>query len=115
MGDSGQDLETAVGVSDAGLASHLDSISLEQALVDFEIANARVMDLTQRMLDLQGLLNESRAQRERDRAEHSVRLQTQEVGFAADRTELEALRAITRSRSYLLVRAIRGARRIVKG
>jgi len=31
--------------------ARLDTISLEQALKDFEIANARVVDLTQRLLD----------------------------------------------------------------
>jgi len=32
--------------------TNLDGISLEQALVDFEVANARVMDLTSRLTSL---------------------------------------------------------------
>jgi hypothetical protein len=34
------------------LTSDLDRVSLEQALRDFEIANARAIDLTQRLVDL---------------------------------------------------------------
>lgn len=97
------------------LSGQLEGISLAQALVDFEIANARVMDLTQRMLDLQLQLNESRAQRERDRIEMAGQLQQQAASFAAERLELDAHRAIARSRPYLLVRALRGMKRIVKG
>jgi exonuclease VII small subunit len=37
--------------SDTSLESQLDSLSLEQALIDFERANARVIDLTQRLLE----------------------------------------------------------------
>jgi predicted nucleic acid-binding Zn-ribbon protein len=34
------------------LDRELDRLSLEQAIRDFEIANARVIDLTQRLIDL---------------------------------------------------------------
>lgn len=37
--------------SDTSLDGQLDSLSLEQALIDFERANARVIDLTQRLLE----------------------------------------------------------------
>jgi chromosome segregation ATPase len=37
--------------SSAELSRELDRLSLTQALVDFEVANARVTDLTQRLVD----------------------------------------------------------------
>ena len=37
-------------VADAALESELDRLSLMQAVRDFEIANARVIDLTQRLI-----------------------------------------------------------------
>src|SRR5262249_61268903 len=40
-----------VAASDTSLESQLDSLSLEQALIDFEHANARVIDLTPRLLE----------------------------------------------------------------
>jgi hypothetical protein len=43
---SGDDLEASE------LARELDRLSVEQALRDFEIANARTVDLTQRLVDL---------------------------------------------------------------
>jgi hypothetical protein len=56
--------------------SNLDVISLEQALKDFEIANARVVDLTQRLLES-----------ERKRAEIANELEQLRLGGAAARTE----------------------------
>lgn len=53
-------------------AEMIDAISLEQALMDFEVANARVVDLTRRLTSL-----------------------NQE--FVASRTELETLRLHCRS------------------
>jgi hypothetical protein len=35
----------------ASLPSRLDEISLERALLDFEVANARVIDLTKRLVE----------------------------------------------------------------
>jgi hypothetical protein len=35
----------------AGLREELDRLSLTQALLDFEVANARVTDLTQRLIE----------------------------------------------------------------
>lgn len=37
--------------SDTSFESQLDRLSLEQSLIDFERANARVIDLTQRLLE----------------------------------------------------------------
>jgi chromosome segregation ATPase len=48
--------ETSTGTSDrhaAKVAEGLDELSLEQALKDVDLANARVMDLTQRLIAAQ--------------------------------------------------------------
>jgi hypothetical protein len=37
--------------ADASLQAQMDGLSLEQALLDFEVANARVLDLTRRLVD----------------------------------------------------------------
>lgn len=42
--------QTAKALSDDTLRSAIDSVSLEQALRDFDIANARVIDLTRRLI-----------------------------------------------------------------
>jgi exonuclease VII small subunit len=47
--------------TDASLDSQLDTLSLEQALLDFERANARVIDLTQRLLEASDELIELKA------------------------------------------------------
>ncbi|AJQ84746.1 MULTISPECIES: hypothetical protein [Xanthomonas] len=43
----------------------LDQISLEQALIDFEVANARVMDLTSRLTSMSRELIQTRSELER--------------------------------------------------
>jgi predicted nucleic acid-binding Zn-ribbon protein len=78
----------------------LDSISLEQALRDFEIANARVIDLTKRLtaLNKQVLKTTSSLQRARLRNR-------------ALQAELDALKASTSYRSVAAAaRVYRGAR-----
>lgn len=40
----------------------LDGISLEQALIDFEVANARVMDLTSRLTSMSRELISARSE-----------------------------------------------------
>jgi hypothetical protein len=47
--------------SDTSLDDQIDSLSLEQALLDFERANARVIDLTQRLLEASDELLELKA------------------------------------------------------
>lgn len=60
--------------------SIIDRISLEQALIDFEIANARVIDLTERLTNMSRELNEARqaqhtlAELQQSRAFRIVRL-----------------------------------------
>ncbi len=65
-----------VGVSQADLERRLDAVSLDQALIDVEIANARVVDLTARLVEsdrrvseLQTQLDELRAEARRVNAE----------------------------------------------
>jgi hypothetical protein len=41
---------TSQPTDDASLREEIDRLSLEQALRDFEVANARVIDLTQRLI-----------------------------------------------------------------
>lgn len=40
---------------DTALTEDLDHLSLEQALLDFEVANGRVLDLTHRLIELAGV------------------------------------------------------------
>ena len=46
-------------------ARKLDRISFEQALIDFEVANTRVIDLTQRLTALNAQLSKTRTENER--------------------------------------------------
>lgn len=49
----------------------VDRLSLEQALQDFEVANARVLDLTHRLTDLNREMIELRSEHERLRIAHN--------------------------------------------
>jgi hypothetical protein len=57
--------------STSSLTRTVDRISLEQALKDFEVANARVLDLTHRLTELNQELLELRSNHERLRIEHN--------------------------------------------
>jgi hypothetical protein len=57
------------------LTEAMHALSLEQALIDFEIANARVVDLTQRLVEATEQAAELRTELELLRIEHQ-RLQT---------------------------------------
>jgi hypothetical protein len=57
--------------STSSLTQTVDRISLEQALKDFEVANARVLDLTHRLTELNQELLELRSNHERLRIEHN--------------------------------------------
>jgi hypothetical protein len=63
------------GAAPAGRASSVtetvDRLSLTQALKDFEVANARVLDLTHRLTELNQELLELRSTHERLRIEHN--------------------------------------------
>lgn len=65
------------------LSAELDRLSLEQALIDFEVANARVRDLTQRLIaanheiaELRLNLSAHQVELERIRTEHALMLQS---------------------------------------
>ena len=57
--------------SAASVTETVDRLSLEQALKDFEVANARVLDLTHRLTELNQELLELRSTHERLRIEHN--------------------------------------------
>src|SRR5262245_36034263 len=69
-------------VTESELERELDRLSVEQALRDFEIANARTVDLTQRLVDLSHEVTSLREQL----------VNTQEA-LAAARAENQAIRA----------------------
>jgi predicted nucleic acid-binding Zn-ribbon protein len=80
----------------SGLARDVDRLSLEQALRDFEIANARAIDLTQRLVDLSKEVTRLR--------EQVIDAQMQAAGA---RAENDALRASTTFRLVELSSKIR--------
>ena len=53
----------------ADLSHELDRLSLNQALLDFEVANARVTDLTQRLMDAADEIAALRAELDRRNAD----------------------------------------------
>lgn len=55
-------------------ADRVDALSLEQALQDFEVANARVLDLTHRLTELNRELVDLRSEHERLRIAHNKTL-----------------------------------------
>ncbi|MCZ7527357.1 MAG: hypothetical protein M5U14_13845 [Acidimicrobiia bacterium] len=55
----------------AALAHEMDQLSLEQALIDFEIANARVRDLTERLVEATSTIQALREELGRLRQEHA--------------------------------------------
>lgn len=55
----------------SSLTETVDRLSLVQALKDFEVANARVLDLTHRLTELNQELLELRSTHERLRIEHN--------------------------------------------
>ena len=86
----------------------MDALSLSQALLDFEMANARVLDLTARLVEANGrvlgLQSEADAAR---RTADDVR-----ASLASRDAELVALRS---SRSYKLAERIQMLLRAVRG
>lgn len=53
------------------LQAEMDNVSLRQALIDFEVANARVLDLAQRLVEAQAVIAELRTELESLRIEHA--------------------------------------------
>ena len=88
---------TATGNGDS-LSAEIDRLSLEQALRDFEVANARVIDLTQRLVAQTA---------ETKRLRHEVETLRIEHGAVAAR-----LNEILASRAYRIGLLIGRARRV---
>jgi hypothetical protein len=61
------------------LRAEFDHLSLQQALVDFEVANARVLDLTRRLMESQAEVSELRVELDRLRTEHAEFVRTHEA------------------------------------
>ena len=51
--------------------AEMDELSLHQALLDFEVANARVLDLTQRLVESEAMIIELRKELESLRIEYA--------------------------------------------
>lgn len=82
------------------LSHELDRLSLTQALVDFEVANARVTDLTQRLVDAANEIAALRAELDRR---------------SADLVEAqEAHRRMVESKTWKIARMIEGFRRLLR-
>jgi hypothetical protein len=83
------------------LAGAMDALSLEQALLDTELANARVIDLTRRLL-------EALAETERLRLQMDSLERGELERVKAERDELAVFRArLTGSRPFKLVQRVR--------
>ena len=78
----------------------LNQISLEQALRDFEVANCRVVDLTQRVISLTQQLQDTQNEVER------LRVEARMARAEAD--------AIKRSRAYNIARHLGDLRSILR-
>jgi hypothetical protein len=89
----------SASVDRVDLAKTLDEISLEQALVDVEIATARVSDLTSRLVAARAEVADAEAELAKLKA------------LRAENDDLRAqLDAINRSRGYMVVRGLRKLR-----
>jgi predicted nucleic acid-binding Zn-ribbon protein len=93
-----QDLSTNSGTDVVGpeLERELDRLSVEQALRDFEIANARTIDVTQRLVDLSTEVRELRE-----------KLVATQEALAGSREENRAIRASATFRVAELTTKIR--------
>ena len=96
MSPSVQPVETATAIVAA-----IDKLSLEQALLDTELANARVIDLTRRLL-------EAHAEVERVRLQLDGLERGELERVRAERDELAAFKSrVTGSRAFKLVQRAR--------
>ena len=93
--------DSELPVDGHALERELDRLSLEQSLRDFEIANARVIDLTRRLVDLS---NEAVALREQ--------LVSTQAALVDARLENEAIRASATFKVGRILRAIRARVRV---
>ena len=80
--------------SDSSVVSEMDKLSLEQALIDFSVANSRVLDLTQRVVAL---------------TEEVRRLHDENARLRIDASRM---RELEQSTAYQAVRAARASGRL---
>jgi hypothetical protein len=107
-----------VGADAEELGRRLDAVNLEQALIDVEIANARVLDLTarlvesnRRVLELQVQLDEARTESRRVVAEAEAVVDSAHSEMAAHDAYLEQQRSSTAYRWAAKVWNLRNALR----
>ena len=82
------------------LQQQMDGLSLEQALLDFEVANARVLELTRRLVDSTSTISDL-----------STRLQELQIEYARLRVEHEQMRSSHAFRIAERIWALRNATR----
>jgi glycine cleavage system pyridoxal-binding protein P len=83
------------------LQSDMDALSLTQALTDFEVANARVLDLAQRLVEAEAMITQTKTELQELRIEHGALL-----------AEHELMRSSKAYRSAEKVWALRNALRV---
>ena len=101
------------------LVRRLDALSLQQALIDFELANARVLDLTARLVEAtnasvrrQAELDAMHATISGVRTELAAAVEMERVATTAAGVAQGALTAIESSPTYRVVRAVGRVRRL---
>ena len=96
--------KSATEVTAPAVSLDLDGLSFEQALIDFEVANARVLDLTSRLTtehaDLIRLRNEVEELRLQLHVQHAAHVEA-----ARQLAELRSSRAYQAARTLGLARA----------
>lgn len=88
------------------LARQIDTLSLGQALLDFELANARVLDLTARLVEANGRVVKMHGERD------GARAQVDEARTDAERARLDAASAHAAMAALRASRTFRLAQRI---
>lgn len=82
----------------------LDGISLEQALIDFEVANARVMDLTSRLTSMSRELINARSELERIKVGKAVKRAASYQPYESSAEYLDVKERFDQVRASRLVR-----------
>lgn len=82
----------------------LDGISLEQALIDFEVANARVMDLTSRLTSMSRELINARSELERIKVGKAVKSAASYQSYESPADYLDVKERFDQVRASRLVR-----------
>lgn len=82
----------------------LDGISLEQALIDFEVANARVMDLTSRLTSMSRELIKARSELERIKVGKAVKSDASYQPYESPADHLDVKERFDQVRASRLVR-----------